>query len=265
MTTTEDNDQNAAPASGAPPITTPLPPQEVDEAKPIKPRRRRIIVKRSQRGGGAASARKSRNDVPESISKKPALLSAISSSLPLDYEFEIPKTLHRIQTAGAVHVALQLPEGLLMYACSIADILRRFTPPGICDSVSILGDVTYGACCVDDLGAKALGADLLVHYGHSCLVPINETEVPCLYIFVEIRIDVQHCVDCFCKTCPVGTKVFVMGTVQVRLNRGCARCPLFFRRIGVWISNSMVFSLSFESSPCRDDIYTNLHLRIFRT
>lgn len=33
----------------------------------------------------------------------------------------------------------------------------------------IMGDVTYGACCVDDYTARALGADLLVHYGHSCL------------------------------------------------------------------------------------------------
>lgn len=33
----------------------------------------------------------------------------------------------------------------------------------------VMGDVTYGACCVDDYTARALGADFLVHYGHSCL------------------------------------------------------------------------------------------------
>ena len=33
----------------------------------------------------------------------------------------------------------------------------------------IMGDVTYGACCVDDFTARALGCDLMVHYGHSCL------------------------------------------------------------------------------------------------
>ena len=36
-----------------------------------------------------------------------------------------------------------------------------------------MGDVTYGACCVDDFTAKALGADLLIHYGHSCLGEIH--------------------------------------------------------------------------------------------
>lgn len=33
----------------------------------------------------------------------------------------------------------------------------------------IMGDVTYGACCVDDFTANALGCDYMIHYGHSCL------------------------------------------------------------------------------------------------
>ncbi len=41
----------------------------------------------------------------------------------------------------------------------------------------VMGDVTYGACCVDDFSAAALKADLLVHYGHSCLVPVDVTKV----------------------------------------------------------------------------------------
>ena len=32
-----------------------------------------------------------------------------------------------------------------------------------------MGDVTYGACCIDDYTAVALGCDILIHYGHSCL------------------------------------------------------------------------------------------------
>ncbi len=152
------------------------------------------------------------NVIPDSISNNQALLSAISTSLPADYEFEILKTVWRIETSKSQHVALQMPEGLLMYSCTIADILRKFSTAG---TVSILGDVTYGACCIDDLGAKALGADLLVHYGHSCLVPLTTTAIPCLYVFVEIRVDVEHLVECFCKTCDVGTRVHVMGTVQV--------------------------------------------------
>lgn len=42
--------------------------------------------------------------------------------------------------------------------------------------VFVLGDVSYGACCIDDLKAEALGADFLVHFGHSCLVPTHHTQ-----------------------------------------------------------------------------------------
>lgn len=50
-------------------------------------------------------------------------------------------------------VALQFPEGLLMYSCIIADILNKYTEA----DMIIMGDVTYGACCVDDFTGRALG------------------------------------------------------------------------------------------------------------
>lgn len=56
---------------------------------------------------------------------------------------------------------LQFPEGLLHYACMIADILKNFTG---CEFV-ISGDVTYGACCIDDFTAQAVGAEFIIHYG----------------------------------------------------------------------------------------------------
>lgn len=62
-------------------------------------------------------------------------------------------------------VALQFPEGLLIFACTISDILEKFC--GV--ETIVMGDVTYGACCIDDFTAVALGCDFMVHYGHSCL------------------------------------------------------------------------------------------------
>jgi 2-(3-amino-3-carboxypropyl)histidine synthase len=177
------------------------------------PERRRRIIRRMCGGSSATGSRSNPNDIPESILLNKALQEAIRSSLPKDYEFEIPKTLWKIEQVNASHVALQMPEGLLMYGCILSDILKRFSTS--LRRVTILGDVTYGACCIDDLGAKALGADLLVHYGHSCLVPINKTVIPCLYVFVEIHIDTQHLVDCVCQTFEEGTNIELMGTIQV--------------------------------------------------
>ena len=33
----------------------------------------------------------------------------------------------------------------------------------------ILADTTYGSCCVDEVAAEHVGADLIVHYGRTCL------------------------------------------------------------------------------------------------
>jgi len=70
-----------------------------------------------------------------------------------------------------MNISLQFPEGLMLFACIISDILREFACIKI-DTV-IMGDVTYGACCVDDLASEQMDCDLLVHYGHSCLIPIT--------------------------------------------------------------------------------------------
>ncbi|KAL3815956.1 hypothetical protein ACHAXA_003577 [Cyclostephanos tholiformis] len=212
--------------------------------------------------------------IPSHIRNNAGLHHVISTCLPSDYEFEIPKTIARIERSNAVDVALQLPEGLTMYASTIGDILvrfaHRFRPrparkagrdeeedeegegravvvdddiPSRLNSLSVLGDVTYGACCVDDLSAKSLGCDLLIHYGHSCLVPLNRTVLPCLYVFVEISVDARHLVECVRMTfegeegerrrgrgrsvhgsegegvddvCTLVVEACVMGTVQFR-------------------------------------------------
>ncbi|KIS69059.1 2-(3-amino-3-carboxypropyl)histidine synthase [Mycosarcoma maydis] len=128
------------------------------------------------------------NAVPAEILDDPALNQAIKSILPSNYNFEIHKTIHHIRKASASCVALQMPEGLTLWATGIADIVERFTDA----TTVIMGDVTYGACCVDDYTAMALGCDMLVHYGHSCLVPVDQTAIKTLYVFVEISIDPAH-------------------------------------------------------------------------
>lgn len=151
-----------------------------------KPRKRFVGSKSaapSKSGSPAAIA----NQIPDEILSD-ALLNQAIKQLPANYSFEIHKTVHHIRKNEAKMVALQMPEGLQMFACTIADIIERFTNA----LTVIMGDVTYGACCVDDYTAVALGCDMLVHYGHSCLVPIDQTTIKTLYIFVEIGIDSSH-------------------------------------------------------------------------
>ena len=151
-----------------------------------------------------------RNQIPESISKNKQLNDSIAI-LPVNYNFEIHKTVWKISTDRTVKVvALQFPEGLLMYACIISDIIKTF-----CNiDVIILGDVTYGACCVDDYTAEKLGAQMLIHYGHSCLVSVNQTRIRVMYVFVEIAFDPKHLIECIVTVFNSEVRLALMGTVQ---------------------------------------------------
>jgi 2-(3-amino-3-carboxypropyl)histidine synthase len=139
-------------------------------------------------------------------------LNAALSTLPSNYSFEVPKCIWKIQQCGAKRVGLQLPEGLLIFACPLADILQAFTGA----EMVVLGDVTYGACCVDDLGAAALGCDMLIHYGHSCLVPIDAMSggLRVLYVFVSIAFDVAHLCATVRANFPPGDTLVLAGTIQ---------------------------------------------------
>eukprot|EP00871_Galdieria_phlegrea_P002005 jgi/Galph1/2805/GphlegSOOS_G1441.1 len=130
--------------------------------------------------------------------------------LPQNYNFELHKTIWRLRRQQAKRVALQLPEGLAMYATTICNILRKYA--GV--QVAILGDVTYGACCVDDYTASMLGCDFLIHYGHSCLVPVQECQIPVMYVFVSIYFQIGHFVDCLKKQFEPNTNIYLVSTVQ---------------------------------------------------
>ena len=150
------------------------------------------------------------NQIPSDILEDPDINEAISL-LPPNYSFELHKTIHRVRTSGCKKIALQFPEGLLLFATTISDILTRFCP--VTDTL-IMGDVTYGACCIDDYTARALGCDLLVHYAHSCLIPVDVTKIKTLYVFVDIGIDTAHLVATLERNFQSGKTIAMVGTIQ---------------------------------------------------
>ena len=98
-----------------------------------------------------------------------------------------------------------------MFATTISDILTQFCPG---TETLIMGDVTYGACCIDDYTARALECDMLVHYAHSCLIPVSTTKIATLYVFVDITIDTVHLVSTLSRNIPPGKTIAMVGTIQ---------------------------------------------------
>lgn len=155
--------------------------------------------------------------IPPSILSDPTLAAAATSLLPANYNFELHKTAHRIRSAAACRVALQLPEGLLLFALPLSHLLAPYLEPGADNDVLVLADATYGACCLADRPARALAADLLVHYGHSCLVPVTASLLPVLYVFVEIRVDAARLAAAVRAAFPdpaAAPRLAIAGTVQ---------------------------------------------------
>ena len=163
-----------------------------------------LSVSRPKRAGRAL------NQVPPEILNDSEINEAIAL-LPPNYSFEIHKTIHRVRSSDSKKIALQFPEGLLIFATTISDILSRFCP-GV--ETLIMGDVTYGACCVDDYTARALGCDLLVHYAHSCLIPVDVTKIKTLYVFVDISIDTTHLLTTLERNFQPGKTIAMVGTIQ---------------------------------------------------
>ncbi|WVR08498.1 diphthamide biosynthesis protein 1 [Kwoniella sp. DSM 27419] len=191
--------------------------------------RRKFIGTTSKASSSASSSSSSRpavrrvaNQVPDDILNDPQLNAAIKG-LPANYNFEIHKTIHHIRRDGVKNVALQMPEGLMMYGCAIADIIETFTGA----LPMLLADVTYGACCIDDYTAKEMGAEMIVHYGHSCLIPVSQTTLKTLYIFVEIAIDTPHLSLSVRRNFPSSRPAFERLVLGAREAEPGGRVPIF--------------------------------------
>jgi diphthamide biosynthesis protein 2 len=64
----------------------------------------------------------------------------------------------------------------------------------------ILADTSYGSCCVDEIAAEHVDADVVVHYGRSCLSPT--ARLPVIYVFTTHSLNIPDVVQAFESTFP---------------------------------------------------------------
>ncbi|KAM4022934.1 2-(3-amino-3-carboxypropyl)histidine synthase subunit 2 isoform 1-T2 [Anomaloglossus baeobatrachus] len=109
----------------------------------------------------------------------------------LDDAYDIQKTIEFIKEKAAKKVALQFPDDLLSCSVTIARKLEDATGA----KTYILGDTSYGSCCVDEVAAEHVGAEVLVHYGRACLSPCRR--LPVTYVFGRRAVNVDLCAEAF--------------------------------------------------------------------
>lgn len=145
--------------------------------------------------------------------------------------YEIDRTVSEIRRGKWRRIALQFPDEMLAdapFVCKALGIgLAAGETPGISSSpqinskiktrienaaesatehmrlvpqptdikLYILGDTSYGACCVDEIAAQHVDADVVVHYGRACLSPT--ARLPVIYVFTVQPLAVESVVGAF--------------------------------------------------------------------
>ncbi|CAE6483692.1 unnamed protein product [Rhizoctonia solani] len=109
----------------------------------------------------------------------------------IDELFEVQETVRHIIDNDYKQIALQFPDELLGVSVPIYNRLKQLLGDG--RNAYVLADTTYGSCCVDEIAAAHIDADVVVHYGHACLSPTSRLTV--IYVFGKRPIDIQDCIN----------------------------------------------------------------------
>lgn len=115
----------------------------------------------------------------------------------LESYYEIHRCARFALDGGYKTVALQFPDFLLCDSVWVVSQLSQQCP---CTEFFILGDTSYGSCCVDEVAAEHSSADCIIHFGPSCLT--RTKRLPVLYVFGCEEIDVDHCAASLKTTVP---------------------------------------------------------------
>lgn len=156
--------------------------------------------------------------------------------------YEIERTAREIKAGGWKRVALQFPDSMLNDAPRVFEFLQKKlddlpksrsdvdtlhkdvqeldiakeasskSQPPSRERLSILADTSYGACCVDEIAAEHVDADVVVHYGRSCLSPT--ARLPVIYVFTTHKLLLDPVVEAFEKAFPAkDTKIILMADI----------------------------------------------------
>lgn len=159
--------------------------------------------------------------------------------------YEVGRTAREIRQGSRRRVALQFPDSMLGDAPRIVALLHdelasqrprengnatvegdsnpnsaeiqssnvgQSTPTDQKERIYILADTSYSACCVDEIAAEHVHADVVVHYGRSCLSPTSR--LPVIYVFTKHKLDHDTVIAAFEQEHPEkSSRVVLMADV----------------------------------------------------
>ncbi|XP_075229879.1 2-(3-amino-3-carboxypropyl)histidine synthase subunit 2-like isoform X2 [Lycorma delicatula] len=130
-----------------------------------------------------------------------------SSENELIEKYDLDECVKWITDNNLEKVSLQFPDSLLCDSVEVSLWLEK----QICRKLYILGDTSYGSCCVDEVAAEHINADGIIHFGHTCLSPT--VRLPVFYVFPKYSLDVTKCVSIIRQHCSAVESPFVLVLV----------------------------------------------------
>ncbi len=100
------------------------------------------------------------------------------------FDFEEERLKDEIRKRGAKHVFIHMPEGLKVEGPRLASVVE-----GLGALAFISADPCYGGCDLAVQEAETVGADLIIHYGHSELLP--KQRIPTVHFEAKTSISVE--------------------------------------------------------------------------
>jgi 2-(3-amino-3-carboxypropyl)histidine synthase len=125
----------------------------------------------------------------------------------MSFDLEEKRLQEEIRKRKPKTVFLQLPEGLKPAAPRLASVVEEAGALPIVSS-----DPCYGACDLPVSEAKLLGADLIIHYGHTPMT-LN-TEVPTVYVEARAKIGIKEALKEALPYLESWNKIGLVTTVQ---------------------------------------------------
>jgi len=125
----------------------------------------------------------------------------------MSFDLEEKRLKKEISKRKAKTILIQLPEGLKAEGPRLATIIEDVGALAI-----VSADPCYGACDLALPDAESLGADLLIHYGHS--PQIKQEGVPTIYMEAKAKISVKEAVKKAIPLLEPWSNIGLVTTVQ---------------------------------------------------
>jgi 2-(3-amino-3-carboxypropyl)histidine synthase len=123
------------------------------------------------------------------------------------FDLEEKRLIKEIRRTKTKRVLIQLPEGLKSHGYQLASIVEKAGALAI-----VSANPCYGACDLAVDEAESLGADLIVHYGHSEIA--TEEEVKTLYIEAKAKSSLKNLVKKALPLLKQWNRIGLVTTVQ---------------------------------------------------